>query len=124
MKTNGTGSLSRIATALFAGMLIGTAAGVPPAAAGGETRWSVKPLPGAGELADRMAGYYEPVAVTWEAKAPPYTLPLKLEKITNAGFTRKLPDLGSPEQAKRFEAAALRSLPPGEATTWRRSTRI
>jgi hypothetical protein len=109
MKTNGTGSLSRIATALFAGMLIGTAAGVPPAAAGGETRWSVKPLPGAGELADRMAGYYEPVAVTWEAKAPPYTLPLKLQKITNAGFTRKLPDLGSPEQAKRFEERLSRS---------------
>ncbi len=109
MKKSGTGSLSRIATALWAGMLIAAAAAVPPPAAGKEARWSMKPLPGAAGLAERMAGYYEPVSVTWKANAPPYTLPLKLEKITNAGFTQKLPDLRSPEQAKRFEQKVSRN---------------
>jgi len=52
--------------------------------------WSVKKLPGCENLPARMAGYYQPVAVTVRPAAPQYKLPLDLAKLTNADFKTKV----------------------------------
>jgi hypothetical protein len=51
-----------------------------------EQAWTVEKLKGSDGLAERLAGYYEPVEVKVKADAPGYELPLDLSKLTNAAM--------------------------------------
>ena len=91
-------------------VLLAVCAGVFGAAAAAETpAWSVKKLPGCDNLPTRMAGYYQPVELEIDPKAPQYKLPVDLTKLTNAGFVGKLYELRGRGLDKPFKAMLAES---------------